>query len=99
MNVRTGRDVGAGDVGKLVGQPGHPQQELFERLHVDRGSAAVAEQQRRGPHGADELCGVDVGQWQDAVRTVTEEVGRDAALPGLYPPNAENRARYEKTKT
>ena len=26
------------------------------------------------------------------------EVARGAALPGLYPPNAENRARYEKTK-
>ena len=30
---------------------------------------------------------------------IMEEVSRDAALPGLYPPNAENRARYEKTKT
>ena len=30
---------------------------------------------------------------------ILDEVGRDAALPGLYPPNAENRARYEKTKT
>jgi len=30
---------------------------------------------------------------------IMDEVGRDAALPGLYPPNAENRARYEKTKT
>ena len=30
---------------------------------------------------------------------IMAEVGRDAALPGLYPPNAENRARYEKTKT
>jgi regulator of RNase E activity RraA len=29
---------------------------------------------------------------------IMEEVGRDAVLPGLYPPNAENRARYEKTK-
>jgi hypothetical protein len=28
-----------------------------------------------------------------------EEVGKGAALPGLYPPNAENKARYEKTKT
>ena len=26
------------------------------------------------------------------------EVDRGAALPGLYPPNAENRARYEKSK-
>jgi regulator of RNase E activity RraA len=30
---------------------------------------------------------------------IMDEVGRDAALPGLYPPNALNRARYEKTKT
>jgi regulator of RNase E activity RraA len=29
---------------------------------------------------------------------IMDEVGRDAALPGLYPPNAENRARYEKTR-
>jgi hypothetical protein len=34
------------------------------------------------------------------VRPATEgwimgEVERGAALPGLYPPNAENRARYE----
>src|SRR4249920_3639541 len=29
---------------------------------------------------------------------IMDEVGRDAALPGLYPPNAENRARYEKSK-
>jgi len=27
------------------------------------------------------------------------EVTHGAALPGLYPPNAENLARYEKTKT
>ena len=29
---------------------------------------------------------------------IMDEVGRDAALPGLYPPNAENRARYEDWK-
>jgi regulator of RNase E activity RraA len=29
---------------------------------------------------------------------IMEEVGRDAALPGLYPPNVENRVRYEKSK-
>ncbi|QEE42365.1 MULTISPECIES: ribonuclease activity regulator RraA [unclassified Methylobacterium] len=27
-----------------------------------------------------------------------EEVGKGAALPGLYPPNAENKARYEASK-
>jgi regulator of RNase E activity RraA len=27
------------------------------------------------------------------------EVGKGAALPGLYPPNAENKARYEASKT
>jgi len=26
-------------------------------------------------------------------------VEKGASLPGLYPPNAENKARYEKTKT
>jgi regulator of RNase E activity RraA len=26
------------------------------------------------------------------------EVGKGAALPGLYPPNAENKARYEAAK-
>ena len=26
------------------------------------------------------------------------EVGRGAALPGLYPPNAENKARYEASR-
>ena len=29
---------------------------------------------------------------------IMEEVGRGAALPGLYPPNAENKARYEASK-
>ena len=29
---------------------------------------------------------------------IMEEVARGAPLPGLYPPNAENRARYERTK-
>ena len=29
---------------------------------------------------------------------IMEEVQRGAALPGLYPPNAENKARYEATK-
>ncbi len=29
---------------------------------------------------------------------IMDEVSRDAALPGLYPPNAEARARYEKTR-
>jgi hypothetical protein len=28
-----------------------------------------------------------------------EEVNKGAALPGLYPPNAENKARYEASKT
>jgi hypothetical protein len=27
-----------------------------------------------------------------------EEVNKGAALPGLYPPNAENKARYEAWK-
>jgi len=30
---------------------------------------------------------------------IMEEVARGASLPGLYPPNAENKARYEKTKS
>ena len=29
---------------------------------------------------------------------IMEEVEKGAALPGLYPPNAENKARYENTK-
>jgi len=29
---------------------------------------------------------------------IMDEVGKGASLPGLYPPNAENKARYEKTK-
>ena len=29
---------------------------------------------------------------------IMDEVDRGAALPGLYPPNAENKARYEKSK-
>ncbi len=29
---------------------------------------------------------------------IMDEVGRDAALPGLYPPNTETRARYEEWK-
>ncbi len=29
---------------------------------------------------------------------IMDEVAHGAALPGLYPPNAENRARYEKTR-
>jgi regulator of RNase E activity RraA len=29
---------------------------------------------------------------------IMEEVGKGAALPGLYPPNAENKARYEASK-
>ena len=30
---------------------------------------------------------------------IMEEVEKGASLPGLYPPNAENKARYEKAKT
>ena len=29
---------------------------------------------------------------------IMEEVEKGAALPGLYPPNAENKARYEATR-
>ncbi|MGZ5106332.1 MAG: hypothetical protein ACXWHB_17365, partial [Usitatibacter sp.] len=29
---------------------------------------------------------------------IMSEVEKGAVLPGLYPPNAENKARYEKTK-
>ena len=45
------------------------------------------------------LNGVGEAQEQERLETwIMAEVGRDAALPGLYPPNAENRARYEKWK-
>ena len=30
---------------------------------------------------------------------IMSEVEKGASLPGLYPPNAENKARYDKTKT
>jgi regulator of RNase E activity RraA len=30
---------------------------------------------------------------------IMEEVGKGASLPGLYPPNAETKARYEKSKS
>jgi len=30
---------------------------------------------------------------------IMQEVAKGASLPGLYPPNAENKARYEKTKS
>ena len=30
---------------------------------------------------------------------IMAEVDKGASLPGLYPPNAENKARYEKSKT
>jgi regulator of RNase E activity RraA len=42
-----------------------------------------------------------VGEAQEQERLeawIMDEVGRDTALPGLYPPNAENRARYERWK-
>jgi len=29
---------------------------------------------------------------------IMEEVGKGVALPGLYPPNAETKARYEATR-
>jgi hypothetical protein len=29
---------------------------------------------------------------------IMSEVEKGASLPGLYPPNAENKARYEKSK-
>jgi hypothetical protein len=29
---------------------------------------------------------------------IMEEVEKGASLPGLYPPNAENKARYEKSR-
>jgi regulator of RNase E activity RraA len=38
-------------------------------------------------------------QEQERLETwIMDEVGRDAVLPGLYPPNAESRARYEAWK-
>ena len=42
-----------------------------------------------------------VGEAQEQERLeswIMDEVNRDAALPGLYPPNTENRARYEEWK-
>ena len=58
-----------GDLGQVVGQPGQPGQQVLERGDVDRGAAAVAEQQRRGPDAAHQAVQVAVGQRRDAVAT------------------------------
>ncbi len=40
------------------------------------------------------------GPAQEALEAwIMQEVGRGASLPGLYPPNAENLARYEASRT
>jgi regulator of RNase E activity RraA len=39
------------------------------------------------------------GQEQERLETwIMQEVDRGARLPGLYPPNAETRARYEASR-
>ena len=63
--------------GELVGQPPHPHQERFEGGDVHCGPAPIAEQQRRCPHRADELGRVRVGQRQDPVGTVAEQIRGD----------------------
>jgi len=45
----------------------------------------------------DEIA-ADAAEQERLEEWIMGEVTRGAALPGLYPPNDENRARYEKTK-
>ena len=45
----------------------------------------------------DEIAGLAVEQ-ERLEGWIMDEVQGGAALPGLYPPNAENKARYEASK-
>src|SRR4029077_16287698 len=46
----------------------------------------------------DEVC-VEAPEQERLEGWIMGEVEKGASLPGLYPPNAENKARYEKSKT
>jgi regulator of RNase E activity RraA len=43
---------------------------------------------------------VELGPEQERLESwIMQEVQAGASLPGLYPPNAENKARYELTRS
>jgi len=50
------------------------------------------------PAGLVNEIAADAAEQERLEEWIMGEVTRGAALPGLYPPNDENRARYEKTK-
>ena len=82
-------ELDADDLGVAVGQHAEAQQQVLERLDVDRVVAAVAEQQRRSAYGTHQPGRVDVGQRQAAVADVAEQVGR-------HPGQAEGHQRTER---
>ena len=61
-------------------------------LVVDDDGAALV------PAGLVNEIAVDAVEQERLEEWIMGEVTRGAALPGLYPPNDENRARYERTK-
>ena len=75
---------------------------LFSDIHANREALEACLSHARG-NGITRFIflGDYVGYGADpgfAVDTVLREVEKGVALPGLYPPNAENKARYEASR-
>jgi hypothetical protein len=80
--VRPGDDrvgVQLGDLGNVVREPGHSQQDVGERGGVRRRATAVPEQQRGGVHVTDHAIGVGVGERREPGNVISEHLGGHAA--------------------
>ena len=67
--------------GTAVGERADAQDQVLERVHVDRRAAAVAEQQLRAAQRTHELVRVFVGHGDEAQRPVGQQLGGHAAEP------------------
>src|SRR6185369_6805952 len=73
-------DVHFAQLWYLFGKAGDPQQYVLDRAKVARRGAAEARQDSaRRVWRSDQLGGVDVGQWNEPIGPVGEEVGEDTA--------------------
>ncbi len=68
-------------LGMVVDQPRHPQHQLLKGGGVDGRRAAPAEQQRGGADRPDQRRGVPVGDRDEAVRHVAEQLGGGPGEP------------------
>jgi hypothetical protein len=73
--------VKLGQLGKIISQPGNPQEDVRQRPGVHGLPAPVPEQQRRGAYVVDEPGRIRVSQRGQPGSVITEDLGGDPPRP------------------